>query len=426
MKQLSLGMESIAFQDTAFFKALTCIFTDILESGVKSDQELVPYLTRLDRCAYDFIKITTLTISHNDTSDNFALASPSLSKGNVLNPAKFNQWLDKNFSINDNTFFNVVKSGWVDPTNSQVGGAFSEIVNKIYVARGFIFNKRYTAEDLAAAYLHEVGHAFNFICFLADNVIVNHVLQRSYQELTSQNVDRTVRVILEKTATDLDIKNKSWLEAIEVNTDKDVAFRILVAAVQIEPREMDNKRFFDYNTSEELADIFAARHGAAKAIVTLRSKMPPAKTDIGFITRTAVMYSLLGTLLQVVSGPVGAVFAFAGLFTTAKALQLAGNTPDIATFKQQATKMRNQLVEQLKQTKLPKDEINPILDSLDAIDDLIQADRDTKAATPALVRLIDLLRRGKIDARASREYTDKLEVLVANDLFVRAAQFRAK
>jgi hypothetical protein len=43
-----------------------------------------------------------------------------------------------------------------------------------------------------------------------------------------------------------------------------------------------------------------------------------------------------------------------------------------------------------------------------------------------MIRFFDMFRRGRMDARSSREYTDKLEVLVSNDLFIRSAQLAAR
>lgn len=425
MKQLSIGNESIAFQNGGYFKELTTIFAELLAAGVKSAQEAAPFFTRIDRCNYDNIGIATLAGSYASAVENAFVAVPMLTKGSVLNSNNFNKWLDKNFNAAAQPFLNGAKTGTVDPSTSRVSGAFSEIVFKVYATDAMLFGKKYTAEELAAAMIHEVGHAFTFLQFLADQVMCCHVLQRSYQELTSKNVDVPIRITLEKTANDLDIKNKTWLESLDTVTDKEVAFRILASAVQIEPREIDNKRFFSLDACEELADIFAARHGAAKAIVSLRLKSPKAFIG-GFQLRTSIMYGALGMVFLPLLPVLGVLFAMAGTLLAYCTIYLAANTPDITTFKQAAAKMRNQVVEQLKQTKLPKEEINPILDNLDAIDEMIQSERETKAAVPVLVRFIDMFRRGKMDARSSREYTDRLEVLAANDLFARAAQFRAK
>lgn len=424
MKQLTLGNESIDFQSDALFKGITLIVTDMHAAGVTKGADMGPYLTRMDRCVYDVTGVNTLSNPWIGV-DNAIVFVPNLTKGSVLNNTSFNKWLEKNFNADNIKFLDLKRKGWVDPKNSRVGGAFSEIVNRIYVGTEIALSKRYTPEEVAAAFIHEVGHAFTFLQKLADTVMVNHVLQRSWQELTSNNVDVTTHFILEKAAKDLEITNKSWIEPVTSDTSKEVAFRILVSAVQIEDRAMDNKRFFTQDAWEELADIFVARHGGARAAVSMRGKSGSTNITRDFGVMWAAAYGLVGAIFLPLIPFIGCVFITGGILITLAGIGIASQIRDYTTFKQSATKMRNQLVEQLKQAKLPKECIDPIIADLNAVTELIQSDQSPEAMTPVLLRFVDMFRRGKMDARSSREYTDKLEVLVSNELFVHAARFRA-
>ena len=110
------------------------------------------------------------------------------------------------------------------------------------------------------------------------------------------------------------------------------------------------------------------------------------------------------------------------LFRSAVGASVAGNTADPTSFKKSATKMRNQCVENLKLTQLPKADVDAILASIESIDELIQTSHENPAAAPAMVRFMDMFRRGKMDARSSSDYNDKLEALVSNELFVQSAK----
>jgi hypothetical protein len=225
------------------------------------------------------------------------------------------------------------------------------------------------------------------------------------------------------------IENRDWVQSITDDTDADVAFRVLASAVEIEPRTMDNKRFFSQDAAEELADIFAVRHGAGRALMLMRSKTQYRKIDDRMSYLKMAGWALAGMVsapvVPIVGLPLAAISILSILCQTWKGVAWAKNLDDVTTFKQTATKVRNQFVEQLKSSKLPKEDVAAILESISLADKLIQGYKGD-FDPGILARFVDMFRRGKMDARSSREYTDKLEVLVANDLFVRAAQLSAR
>lgn len=419
MKQLNIATESIAFQTGAFFKELTLCVQDLRAIETVKEDDLNRFCVRVDQCIYKHTGIST-NAKFWQGGDNAFVLVPTLTRGNVLNRASFNKFIGKHFNPDNISFFNLEKKGWINPAESRVGGAFSEINFRVYVGDMFLLGKTFTPEEAAAVILHEVGHAYTFIQFVADSVVVNTVLHRTYQELTKANPDKSVKVILTKAADDMAIKNREWLETIEEGTNKEVAFKVLVTAVQIEPRNMDNKRYFSMDTAEELADIFAARHGAGKAIVTMRSK---------FITQPRQSYGIMSGIAFTILGLLGAIVAPEALFIGMLGALIAysgasdaANACDLSSFKQLAKKMRNQYVEKLKQSGLPKEEITEIIESLNVVDEIIQGYQGDSLGQATAVKFFDMFRRGKMDARASREYTDQLESLAANDLFIRAAQ----
>lgn len=426
MKIFNLGNESIAFQTGAFFRALIPIIMDARTAGTTDPAQLGKYAVRLDQCIYDHTGITT-TIKFIPNYDNDFVLIPTLTKGHVLRGADFQKLVDKYFDADHVSYLDVEKKGWIDPANSRVGGAFSEIVFRTYLGTNDMLTSKYTPEESAAVILHEVGHAYTFLQFLADTVIVNAVLHRSYQELTGSNADKKVRLILTKAAEALEIKNRDWVQAITDETDGETAFRVLASAAAIEPRRMDNKIYFSQDTSEELAEIFAVRHGAGRALMTMRSKSKYVSHSYGYLQ--AIAWSLGSLLLLPILPEVGAPLFTMGimyiLLSMGAQASIATAIPDITTFKQTATKIRNQFVEQLKAGNLPKQDVSDIIESIELTDKTIQGynadfDRDW------MMRFFDMFRRGRMDARSSREYTDKLEILVSNDLFIRAAQLSAR
>lgn len=425
MKILELGNESIAIQSGAFSKALTLIIEDMRASGIRKVEELGKFTVRIDQCIYEHTGIlSTVRIAAN--YNNCFVVIPSLTRGNALNSASFNKYLSENFDAARLSFYNLEQKGWIDPANSRVGGAFSKIEFKIYLGDEDMISKRYTAEESASVIIHECGHAYTFLQFMADTIVVNAVLQRSYEQLTAGTADKKIKLILTNAAKDMRIDNTEWLQEVTDDTDAGVAYRLLVSAVQIEPRFMDNKRYFTQDASEELADIFAVQHGAGRALLTMRAEGKYGKVNNTVLYMQTVAVSLAVLAAPVICGPVAIPMAIMGLFLCAAAVygevKFAATCPDITTFKQTATKIRNQFVDNLKSGKLPKEDVAAMIDNITLADKLIQNySGDFDPGT--MSRFFDMFRRGKMDARSSRAYTDKLEVLVANELFVRAAQF---
>lgn len=420
MKILNLANESIAFQSGSFFKDLTLIIKDIRASGLRTREDVQRYYVRIEKCIYEHTGITT-SVQFVQAMANAFVLIPALGRSNVLNRGNFNKFLEKHFDADKLSFFNLEKKGWIDPATSKVGGAFSEIVFKAYIGDPFLLDRTYSPEAAAAVILHEVGHAYTFIQFLADTIVVNGVLQRTYAELTNGNPDKKVKLILTKAAEDMRLENRDWLEPVVDKTDGELAYRVLVTAVAVEPRLMDNKRYFTYDAAEEFADIFAARHGAGRAIVELRASMKNTPRQ-SYDLMVSTGLTLFGVLTAVTAGAAGGIFlAIMGGVMMAMGMGQAANALDPTSFKQLAIKMRNQSVERLKLSNVPKEDITEIIEGIDVINSLIRNHKED-IDQPLIVKFFDMLRRGKMEARASREYTDRLEAVAANDLFVRAAE----
>lgn len=424
MEHLNIATESIAFQTGLLYKELTAIFKDCHSVAKHTEESLNAIFTRVSKVTLEHTGISTM-VQQYPGSDNAFVLIPALAKGHVLNNVNFNQFLGKYFDIDKSSFHDLEKKGWLDPVNSRVGGAFSEIIFKVFMSDVFIKPGKYTAEEVASVYLHEVGHAYTFIQFVADSVIVSHVLQRTQQELMGGNADGKVKILLTKAAEDVRLTERDWIQVVKEDTDKTAAFNLLVTAVALGTNNRDGKQYFTKDASEELADIFAFRHRAGKALLTARSKFPTGSMTIfgtGDVVR-GVFLVVAAVVSAPLSGGVGIFMGILGATITAWALEEAATVPDVHTFKYEAQKIRNQFVEILKQSKLPKEDVAEAIDGIETADKLIQNYKKDVDPT-LLVRFMDMFRRGKMDQRATREYLTKLEDLSANDLFIRSAELR--
>jgi 5-hydroxyisourate hydrolase-like protein (transthyretin family) len=327
MKILNIGNESIAFQSGAFFRDVTLIVTDLRAMGASTDS-MAKARERITKCIYDH---TGIVVRANDiqNSDDAFIMIPAMSRGNVLNHHEYAKRLETYFRPEIlRNYDGLYQKGWIDPANSRVGGEFSKFIYNMYIGHDFFFGKEFTAEETAGVIIHEVGHAFTFLQFLADTIIVNNVLLRSYQELTNGKPDKKVKLILSKAADDLEIKNREWIQTVEDDEDGTVAFKVLAAAVQIEPRKMDNKKYFSQFAAEELADIFAARHGAGRAIISMRSKFRMGSRNYNYMRIAAftVVSMMTALVLPQVGLPLSAFGMMLMMVTVNQHAERAANT----------------------------------------------------------------------------------------------------
>jgi hypothetical protein len=162
--------------------------------------------------------------------------------------------------------------GTVNLANSTVGGAFSQIPSTLYLPVSIWEDDLLTADEWAAAILHEAGHVFSYYELLGHMFITNYVLNEVVSRwLGDFATERRIDILngIEK-QYDTKITNKS--ELVE-NSDPSVVMAIVNASVMNKIRSELGTPYYDARTCEFLADQFAARHGAGRSMVTGMDKI---------------------------------------------------------------------------------------------------------------------------------------------------------
>ncbi len=426
MKILNLGLETIAFQKGQFYKDLTDIIVRARAgSKDKASKEQVAKDIALCTAKYTNIQVTVEFINNF----NNACIYPSIfTKESVF----YGQGMAEAVKTYYDELAKIGKGrkleGLVNPATSTVGGEFAKISHKSYYDTDFIFSSRqFSAEGAAAVILHETGHAYTFFEYMADTVMINLTLNDAYQDLMKATDDTGVRMIVERTRKMLDIDQPGgWVQDIGKDKDANSIIHILATEASVCRSKTDNKSFYTQDVAEEMAEIFCIRHGGSKGLIEVRQYFRDRQelSEMNFGILASAVLAAIGAVTIPLTGGATSVLLFVGLAGMFAGSVAAASMPDFTKFSQTIGKVRSQLVQRLKDANLPKEVIEDTLRGIDAAEAAIKDTPDDKL--PFAVAFFDFFRSSKRDARAWREYTDKLEEMATNALFVRAARFGLK
>lgn len=426
MKILNLGLETIAFQKGQFYKDLTDIIVRARAGAKdKASKEQVAKDIALCTAKYTNIQVTVEFINNF----NNACIYPSIfTKESVF----YGQGMAEAVKTYYDELAKIGKGrkleGLVNPANSTVGGEFAKISHKSYYDTDFIFSSRqFSAEGAAAVILHETGHAYTFFEYLADTVMINLTLNDAYQDLMKASDDTGVRMIVERTRKMLDIDQPGgWVQDLGKDKDANSIIHILATEASVCRSKTDNKSFYTQDVAEEMAEIFCIRHGGSKGLIEVRQYFRDRQelSEMNFGILASAVLAAIGAVTIPLTGGATSVLLFVGLAGMFAGSAAAASMPDFTKFSQTIGKVRSQLVQRLKDANLPKEVIEDTLRGIDAAEAAIKDTPDDKL--PFAVAFFDFFRTSKRDARAWREYTDKLEEMATNALFVRAARFGLK
>lgn len=426
MKLFKLGLESIAFQNGDFNRELIDIITKA-RAGAKDKQAKEQVAKDIALCTAKHTNIS-VTVEFIDQFNNACIFPALLAREGVHYSSGMADMMKNYYDHVTKLGRGRKMDGMVNAATSKIGGEFASISLKSYYDTNFIFsNRQFSAAGAAAVILHETGHAFTFFEYLADTVMINLHLQEAYQSLMEATSDGEVRMIVERTRKTLKLNDPAdWSKDITKTTDSGTVIHILAAEAVLMRNKTDNKMIYTQDVAEEMAEIFCVRHGGSEGLIDVRRYFANnfQMSEANFGVMSSAVIAVIGALSLPVLGPIGAAIVAVGLSGMVVGNAAAASLPEFTKFSQTIGKVRNQMVERLKQANLPPDVVRECLRNIDLAITAMKETPDDKM--PALVIFWDFFRSGKRSVREWREYTDKLERMATNDLFVRASSLALK
>lgn len=318
--------------------------------------------------------------------------------------------------------------GVVDLDKAKLGGAFSKHVHDAWL--GVLVNKKLglTPAEQTAIFLHEVGHAFTYYEYSNRITETNLTLQLLVTEVMGkQNKEQ-----IEYYTRELEKKNslaEGSLDDLQNCSNRYVyGLRMVDAYFTMIKSGFHNQKYFETN-SESVADVFATRFGYGREIVTGLDKIITTYKGNSaarlFQAVVEVTTNAMGVLYFIgaglsLGGPLLAaaiallVVWLIGFLSGTNGIDMTYDT-DVDRFQ----RVRNQAVQSLKITDIDQAYKDKTLNDIKIIDTIIERQPKSKR----LMKLLgDFLFKRHRDARDAIELQQQLELLSANDFFVKSAE----
>ena len=359
-----LTMESIDFQFPLLYKQLVAVFTKLGKSSSTNNfidasleiQDMVAHSTTMSiRLIFDkvgngaYMIIPELTANHPLLMDMDYGRLENVDGLRMIRKAK-----------------GAVKGG-VDTKRNTVSGVFKDVTLMIHLPMNDTLAGFLTAEESAAIFLHELGHGFVYFEYLSRTCTTNQVLAGLSKGLDGSDSYGNKQMLLGEIAKSV------GLSSVDVNTlaatnDRRVMDTIIITALHKEYAKETGYDIYDKTANEALADQYATRMGAGRALVTGLDKMyrkydnMSYRTTHGYLLIEAAKVSLLMmTPYFAVTGAAGfgaltvymGVVALVMIVSDATEFSMAGRYDMPGD---RFNRVRAQFVEKLKNRNLSHDE----------------------------------------------------------------------
>lgn len=417
--QLGIGLEAIAFQRLRqVFKLLS---SEITKVRAKMEADGVTTLTAeilngsmlptMLQDASGFKKIT-LVVEKDRPIDAFTSAL-SISKMHVFNDEIRRAHLGSADAINLYRALDDVLKGQIDLTTGKVSGAFAHIPVMIgFGCKMFDPKYKFTDDELTSILLHELGHNFTYCFALHYTCSTNIVLTQAVKAIVAADDMKQKHAIMTDVENRLGIKITNQEELTKYDKYENYYVTILG-----EYREKVygalGASSYDATMSEQMADMFATRHGAGKALVTALVKLNTLYSDTR--PRLVRYYENAQVLLAFV--------AFFYITIPLIVISVLANDFIAGTYdldKDRYIRIRNEVTASLKDPDLTSDEKKVIIEEIEVLNKIIAV---TDNDWHVLGKIAYAVRSSQRSQARNKRLQQELEALTNNPLYVAAAKY---
>lgn len=440
------SLEAVSYQNhTKFFDALVSeIVRYRNEVPLKDMNEMSIAQYKFNDIIEKFTGMNSNFLLSSEMHENACVIPPQVDKNNrILHPLmafrQGNMSVAKALGVADKL------SAEVDRDLGRVSGFFSTVDIPIWITKGLLVNQdrhgayKFTAEEVAAIILHEVGHAFSYIDSIARVYRRNIILESHLTEFCKPGQDRKQKIKLisylkaEKILGDT-FKND---EIADLPNDKATAVIIQGQSMHSLSKQDPNSLCYDSTSFEAAADQYAVRMGAGVHLASGLGKMYE-KQYLGIWNRFVRFISFTFHLINLAWLTCNALLTF-GL--TEIVMRWMSNYIPIWTItqyierslniyfssydqpKDRLERIRREIIGYFKSGKIDKDVQKRMLDQLDLITKQIKDsgidNYDTSRVEYWMLRMFSFMRNNV----SEKEKQQLREELINNSLYADAARF---
>lgn len=427
----NLGLEAVQYQKKSrFFNELTMAIVRLKEFGIVSNRAVID--SGIDAIVKRYTRLTTTTTIDTSQSGTFnacamipvidtnspffnyhkELGGAALVDGEKLNEKQLKTYVDSLKSVVD------LEKGCVD-------GLYAKIPLEMRLGKELV--TKLPPEQVAAIYLHEIGHLFTFMEVITETVSTNLAIAAASQALskTKNVVDRVQIIHSYSKATGTTIATPEALATAEMTAD---GYRVVLLRETIEAstRSATGAHVYDLRGSEYAADHFASMQGAGR---DLALALDAIYKHHGINVRTSrvtwmlteafkvalLIINTVGGLMIPGAGQMLAVPILIGLILIAG--KMDHNLYDEPAAR--VERIRNNLVQALKDPSLNKIERAKLLEDIEMIDGFRKEMVDRRSLLQFVWTSLTPGRRRQYNQII---FQKELEALINNPLFITATR----
>lgn len=321
--------------------------------------------------------------------------------------------------------------GYIDLKNARVSGWFSTQVAPVYLKFHELFNElKCTPAEVAGFLLHELGHIWDAIEYLSRVQTTNQVLADVAKHIQVKDRAKDVQYVYRE------------LRKVDPQVSEDVAQalcsdqavvmgpalqRLTVGVVQ----SLLKDKTYDRTSFEQTSDQFATRFGYGEALITGLQKFEKVHSSedmaafrtgslhvLFFMGLMDTCFFIAGLMAGVgVAAVIGGFYAALMFYILTKTTGESGKIRLYDDKKNRYLRIRNQMVEQIKDEDLPQALRRNLLAQITLADDVVKS---CKHQDNIYDRVANVVFTKDRRAKESILEQQRLEEMVANDLFVKA------
>lgn len=433
MNKLKLALESIDFQSQEFADALLVYFDKIYEYDTAEKANLSAEKSEVVR----FVKERTglnIKLSLTKKTDNGLSIMPMYNENHIfIHPffrglAVSNEKAIKEFKEFKSTSF-------IDLKNAKVGGFFSEIKFEVLLNIDSFKKAKLTSKEALAIFMHELGHCFTSAEYIARTITTNQVLAAAtfaFDEAARTNDNKKFVVAINELSKEVAGDENYFREIAEV-TDKGLVISMIIGKTLPPVLSRNASATYDDTTCESQADVFAARFGLSRELVTGLAKH--SKYSGGYFYEVSARIVILMQVFWLVSliPLVGVLFtsgigaglglsALKGVIFCLFSVYMSGDAYKDYTYdsmKVRFLRIKEQQISFLKNKDIKDDDKRIALASIKKIEEEINNVKEIKSVFEVISNFIFSTHR---KVKSSIELQRKLEELAANDIYAKAAE----
>jgi hypothetical protein len=443
----NIALEAIAFQGTAFFDALTEAFAKLREAAQRHSDKIPSELPEGKAITAVILKHTNLSVAFMPQEPDVELAifCPRLANGHIFESVfGWNDAALASFNHSGRDLLKKYKDGFakgsVDIRKNWVDGFFAEIPFQLYIRDSYLVSGLLTVEELAAAVLHEVGHAFSQCEYVSRTVTTNQVLAEILQA-DSAGHEKKLTFVIVAAAHEQELTEKQKMALLLCKKPEDYIITAYAVADERCRSELGYS-VYESTSCEQLADMYAARCGAGRHLVTGLNKLHERwghydesrrayRAAWGFFNFLVVKF-YIGALVAIVAGPMmGLLIALLlTVFSGAQAVATTSVMLGFNTYDDPVTRfdrIRHQLIQLLKDRQVNPKLAKSVLSDIREIDAIVRPLRENEEGSPThhwahhVALWLNAVYRKKYDSELLQK---QLESLANNNLFVAAAKLQ--